>query len=135
MVEGLTGPISGTFGTAAPYGQDRDLGLRRRRWVVRRASGLDGVTPFFPHVPRQAVPRTFFHLLLSTTLRGESRDWCCRATDFLWFRDPDRVLTDVTGSGLVSESSPNCLLEPRCSKKMGFNPFPASQEPGNQHPG
>ncbi|XP_078297532.1 uncharacterized protein LOC132686274 [Panthera onca] len=46
-----------------------------------------------------------------------------------------RVLTDVTGSGLVSESSPSCLLEPRCSKKMGFNPFPASQEPGNQHPG
>ncbi|CAK7310205.1 hypothetical protein VULLAG_LOCUS15215 [Vulpes lagopus] len=33
-------------GTLRP---DRDLGLRRRRWVVRRASGLDGVTPFFPH--------------------------------------------------------------------------------------
>lgn len=34
-------------GTLQP---DRDLGLRRLRWVVRRASGLDGVTPFFTHV-------------------------------------------------------------------------------------
>lgn len=38
---------SRNIGTAAPTA-GRDLGLRRRRWVVRRASGLDGVTPFFP---------------------------------------------------------------------------------------
>lgn len=32
-------------GTLRP---DQDLGLRRQRWVVRRASGLNGVIPFFP---------------------------------------------------------------------------------------
>lgn len=36
-------------GTLRP---DQDLGLRRQRWVVRRASGLNGVIPFFP-------PRTY----------------------------------------------------------------------------
>lgn len=29
---------------------DQDLGLRSRRWAVRWASGLDGITLFFPHV-------------------------------------------------------------------------------------
>lgn len=49
-VEDFTGPISGTFETAASYSRTKILGLRSRRWAVRWASGLDGVTLFFPHV-------------------------------------------------------------------------------------
>ncbi|XP_072804577.1 uncharacterized protein [Vicugna pacos] len=51
---------------------DRDLGLRRRRWVVRWASGLDGVTPFFPHVSHQARSRQEFRLFFTAALRGTS---------------------------------------------------------------
>ncbi|XP_072804576.1 uncharacterized protein [Vicugna pacos] len=113
---------------------DRDLGLRRRRWVVRWASGLDGVTPFFPHSPLWEGP-AFWKLLLPGARKGiASSSFSARIPSVL-HRSPARHVpwprtqrssAPRVGDGLLETRAQltMVLVSRRQSSSWGINVYP-----------